>query len=81
MIVRRVLACHNAEGCPDLTFVKVRCTQAQYHEGDHYAAAQAWANADNYEAPFVVFDEHDVPAEVLELFVWKSASIVTVQKS
>jgi hypothetical protein len=78
MIVKCLVACHNAMGEPDLAFVKVRCTQSQYDEGDHYGAVQSWADGDNYQGPFVVFDEHDVPAELLALFVWKSASTVSV---
>jgi hypothetical protein len=76
MIVKCVLACHNASGVPDLVFVKVRCTQSQYGEGLHYDAAQRWARQDNYEGPFVVFDENDGPIALFNLFVWPSATIV-----
>ena len=74
-----VVACHNAQGEPDLAFVKVRCTQSQYDEGDHYIAAEQWARDDNYEPPFVVFDEADAPAALLTMFVWESASVVPVK--
>ncbi len=75
MLVKCVVACHNAQGEPDLAFVKVRCTQAQYDEGQHYQAAELWAHQDNYEAPFVVFDENDGPDALFDLFVWNSASV------
>jgi len=78
MVVKCVIACHNASGEPDLAFVQIRCTQAQYDEGKHYEAAQNWACNDNYESPFVVFDENDAPNGLLEMFVWASARIVDV---
>jgi hypothetical protein len=74
MIMKCVIACSNAQGEPDFAFVKVHCTQAQYDEGKHYLAAERWARADNYEAPFVVFDENDGPDALFDLFVWNSAS-------
>jgi len=78
MILKCIIACHNASGKPDLAFVKVQCNQAQYDEGQHYEAAQDWARQDNYEPPFVVFDENDVSSGLLELFIWNSAAAVDV---
>jgi hypothetical protein len=78
MIVKCVIACHNAQGEPDLVFIKVRCMPAQYDEGKHYLAAERWAGQGNYEGPFVVFDEHDGPSALFDLFVWDSACVCRV---
>jgi len=77
MIIRTIIACTNANGEPDLTFVKVTCTQEQFDAGYHYELAEIWALGEGYEGPFVAFDEYDRAGEtMLKLFVWKSASLI-----
>lgn len=79
MITKCIVAGTNANGEPDLFFVKVETTAEQLTRGEHYDAARAAAKADGYEEPFVAFDELD-PAgtNMLPLFVWESASVVKV---
>jgi len=76
MIVKCVVACHNASGTPDLFFCKVRCSEAEYDVGDHYDKAEGYAQEQGYSGPMVVFDENDGPKTLFDLFVWKSASVV-----
>jgi hypothetical protein len=75
--VRCVFAATNSEGVPDFGFVIVACDQEEYDEGLHYDAAKAWAGENDYEGPFVVFDENDGPDFLFEHFVWESASTIT----
>lgn len=78
---RCVIACINANGDPDFFFCKVRCTPQQYENGDHLDRARALAEHEDYEGPFVVFDEDDMrsrPTFLLDHFVWESATTVTV---
>jgi hypothetical protein len=56
-----VIACKNAGGAPDFVGVRVACTEAQQEDGQHYAAAMAWAEEHGYEEPMVVYDEDDGP--------------------
>jgi hypothetical protein len=53
------VACVNADGDPDLHFVKVKCTGAQLEEGWHYEAAKSDARNHGYHSPMVAFDEMD----------------------
>ena len=73
MIIKCVIACSNASGEPDLYFVKVRCKESQYEEGDHYRKAENQAIEDGYEEPFVSFDENDSAGRALcKLCEWSS---------
>lgn len=74
MTVKCVIACHNASGEPDLFFCKVTCTKQEYGNGDHYERAENYAKDQGYSGPMVVFDEHDGPKALFDLFVWESAS-------
>ena len=76
MIVKCVVACHNASGEPDLYFCKVNCSEADYEVGEHYEIAEGEATEQGYSGPMVVFDENDGPKALFDLFVWESASIV-----
>jgi hypothetical protein len=76
MIIRVVLACHNASGAPDFTFVQVKCTPDAVAEGEHYETAKNWALAMDYEGPFVCFDENDGPAWLFQHFIWDKADTV-----
>jgi len=57
--VKCVVACFNANGEPDLHFVKVKCNGAQLEEGWHYEAAKSDARNHGYHSPMVTFDEMD----------------------
>jgi hypothetical protein len=79
MIIRIVIACHNANGEPDFAFVKVCCDEEDIIKGIHYDVAEGWAENNAYEGPFVCFDESDIalgPKFLLNHFVWESASII-----
>ncbi len=58
-VVNCIIACRNSMGEPDFTQVRVECNQAQYDNGDHYDAAVRYGLDNDYEQPFVVFDEND----------------------
>lgn len=76
MFVKCVVAGHGAEG-PDLFFVIVDCSEVQYEDGYHYLRAEEWAKDDlDVDGPCVVFDEHDPPKPLFDLFKWETASII-----
>lgn len=82
LTLRCVVAAMNPNGRPDLFFVKVRCTQEQYDEGEHYEAAQRRAGFEGYDASSVVFDEEDDAGKpLMPLFEWTSASIIELGES
>lgn len=81
MIVKCVFAATNANGEPDFGFVKVKVSQKGYDEGHHYFIAEEWALDNDYEQPFVVFDESDGPDWLFEHFVWDSASVTPSQEN
>ena len=56
-----VIACRNANGSPDFVYTKVSVSQSQYDTGDHYDLAEEKALEDDYEGPFVCFDEVEMP--------------------
>lgn len=76
MEIKCVVACHNASGEPDLYFVKVSCSDAEYDCGEHYEKAEEAAHEEGYSGPMVVFDENDGPNSLFDMFVWESASTV-----
>ena len=60
-----VAACHNASGCPDFALTVVEATQAEIDNGDHYDKARDQLLDNDYEPPFVFFDEDEMPAFLL----------------
>lgn len=75
---RCVVACDNASGERDLTFVIVQATEEHYDAGLHYEAASEWATNEGH-VPKHVFDENDPGGRaLLDKFEWMSASKVTV---
>lgn len=81
MILRMIVAGTNPNGEPDLFFCKVECSQKDYQEGNHYDAAKRLASDEDWEQPFVAFDEKDAGGKaMLDKFTWESASIVTVNQ-
>lgn len=78
-ILRIVVAATNANGEPDFFFLKVKCTPNQYDNGDHYEAALDKAEEEDYEGPFVVFDENDSAGKaIMSHFAWQSAEVVDI---
>lgn len=57
--VRVIVACYNASGEPDFCFVVVECNDLEWQHGEHYKAAERYADEEGYEKPFVAFDEDD----------------------
>lgn len=82
--IRCIVAGTDANGGPDLFFVKVQLNDEtdlsendDVNTGKHYSAAEKAAENNGYEGPFVAFDEIDHAGNaMLGLFVWESASIV-----
>lgn len=71
-IIKCIVACTNANGDPDLFFVKVKCTDKQFENGDHYDSAKAHAEQQGYE-PFLAYDEVDSAGKaMLVLGEWDS---------
>jgi hypothetical protein len=60
MHIRCAVACQGFDG-PAFYFCVVRCTRAQYDEGEHYEAAKDQAVLAGYDEPMVPFDEKDGP--------------------
>lgn len=50
------VACRNASGMPDLPIFTVAVTQEDVDLGIHYDKAEALAEEEGYEGPFVCFD-------------------------
>lgn len=78
MIIKCVVACMSTEGA-DFYFCKVKCSEEEYDQGEHYEIAEEAAADDGYDRPMVTFDEHDGPEWLFERFVWTSASIVSAE--
>jgi hypothetical protein len=76
MRTKCVVACTNAEGCPDFYFCTVECSGSDYDAGRHYDAARKSARDEGYEGEMVVFDENDGPDFLFNHFVWESATTV-----
>jgi len=74
MVVKVVVAATNANGEPDFYWCKVDCSDQEYNEGWHYAMARDAAEENGYEGEMVVFDEHDPPKPLFNMFNWESAS-------
>jgi hypothetical protein len=77
-IFRCVVAAKNSNGDPDLFFVKVKCSEEEFQNCRHYAAAEEAARNHGYE-PHLSFDERDEAGKaMLPLFNWDSASVVNI---
>lgn len=77
--LRCIVVGHNANGEPDLFFVKVCCSESEYDEGKHYEAAIEYAESEGYEPGIIAFDEND-PAgrKTLPLFAWNTATVIDI---
>jgi len=61
----------NSNGEPDIFFCKVKCSQEQYDNGEHYEKAKELAEENSYD-PVLACDENDPAGAVMQLFVWDS---------
>lgn len=79
-VYRMILACTNSQGEPDFAFVKVKCTSEDCDEYEDKSRAIQWAEENDYEAPFVVFNcTLDSAGKAIEdNFKWETASVVEV---
>ena len=74
--IRCIVAVNNSAGEPDLFFVKVRCSEEEYNNGDHYDAAKNYFDDEGF-VPKIVFDENDPGGRaMLSLFAWDTASVI-----
>ena len=80
-VIRCIVTCTNANGEPDLFFVKVQCTKKDIEHGQHYDAAREAACQAGYEANIgsLVYDEDNAAGKTLaSLFYWSNANTVTL---
>lgn len=80
MVIKMVVAAQGYDG-PDLYFCKVKCSQDQYDDGEHYECAEDAARQLGYEKPMVAFDENDPPKPLFSLFNWESASLYNIENT
>lgn len=78
LIIRVVVAGYGCDG-PDLYPCKIRCTAAQYDEGEHYDVAKQSAEDAALEGTMVAIDEYDPPKKLFTLFDWDKAPVVTAE--
>ena len=55
--LRIAIACRNASGLPDLPIFTVTATEEEVKQGVHYDKAVALAEDEDYEGPFICYDE------------------------
>ena len=65
MTLKMIVAGTNANGEPDLFFLRMHCTLEEYNEGEHYEEARRIADIEGYKPPFVPFDENDTAGKAL----------------
>ena len=78
MIVKCVVACMTTDGA-DFYFCKVRCSEQDYDNGEHYEIAEAAAENKGNDRPMVTYDENDGPDWLFDPFDWDSASFVSAE--
>jgi len=78
--IRCVVAAINSNGDPDFYFVKVKATEEQINNGDHYDAARESAEDEGYEA-LLTYDQNDYGWKAFSrnAFDWKTAPVVTIE--
>ena len=75
--IKCIVAAINANGEPDLYFVKVSCTESEYENGVHYDLAKREAKKEGFD-PVLAYDELDSAGRaMLGLFEWGSASVIS----
>lgn len=81
-LIKLVVACHDANGCPTFVHLKVSVTEEDFEFGDHYWTAKDWLTDNGYEEPLVCFDETDCSGQqvpLLDSFDWDEAPIIEVR--
>jgi hypothetical protein len=77
--IRCIVACINSNGEPDLFFVKVKGTEEQINNGEHYTTAKEAADAEGYD-PVLTYDEECAAGRaMLALFEWDTASTIEIR--
>jgi len=61
-----VAATTNANGEPDFAITAVPATEEEVEKGEHYEAAETKLMDDDYEGPFVLWDEDECPPWLFE---------------
>lgn len=75
---RMLVACRNAQGGPDIFFFEMTEIEIEDQDnGNHYDAAEAYAESLGYEHPMLCFDEGDASEAFKGIFEWGTASKVT----
>lgn len=73
---RRIIRCgvvgSNANGSPDVFYVKVSCTEEQYENGDHYKVASTHVEEEHSFEPSITIDENDDGKAVIDLMDWNT---------
>jgi hypothetical protein len=60
-----VTACTRSDGLPDFALNDVQVTKEEYENGVHYDLVEELLIEQEYEEPFVHFDQRDAPAFLL----------------
>lgn len=72
-------AVEDSNGQPDFFFCKVRCTQEDFDNGEHFDIVSRKAEEQGY-SPFPLYYDENCPAgrAMMHLFEWDTASTFTV---
>lgn len=78
MLVKCVVACRDASGCPTFFPCSVSVSQDDYDDGAHYDIAKNEAGDYGYEFGLaaIVYDENDGPEWLFEQFDWEKAATI-----
>lgn len=69
MITKRIfIACHNANGSPEIVSTRITTTVENYDLGKHYDMAKDAAFSHGYEENMVFFDEEETPPFMQKAF-------------
>lgn len=80
MKIKCIVAATNSNGDPDLYFVIVKATRTQIDKGQHYSAAQAYAERAGYEPALCYDEECSAGKAMLPLFQWETATVLDIAK-
>src|SRR6188768_571911 len=77
--IKCVVSCQAADGRPSFCLVRIRCTQKQYDDGVHYAAAREACDAQEHTNIGLVYDEDDGPEWLHRQFDWSRVDVRSVE--
>lgn len=69
-MIRCLVSCRDANGVPTFFPMVVQCSEDEYNYGEHYEIALIAAMDGRYEGPHLVYDDDDLPVEVMD-FLWR----------